>query len=50
MTHATPLMTQLNILNVYQLNIYQTLIFMFKTKQQLTPNIFINQFNTNKPI
>ena len=44
MTHARPLMKQLNILNIYQLNIYQTLSFMFKTKQQLTPNIFLDKF------
>ena len=39
-------MKELNILNVYQLNIYQTLNFMFKTRSNLTPNIFVNKFNT----
>ena len=33
MTHARPLLLkQLNILNIYQLNIYQTLTLMFKTE------------------
>ena len=39
-------MKQLNILNIYQLNIYQTLTLMFKTKQRLTPNIFLDKFKT----
>ena len=30
---------------VYQLNIFQTLIFMFNTKLKLFPNIFQNLFN-----
>ena len=46
MTHARPLMKQLNILNIYQLNIYQMLTLMFKTKQRLAPNIFFDKFKT----
>ena len=46
LTHSRPLMKELNILNVYQLNIYQTLHFMFKTRNNLTPNILVNKFNT----
>ena len=41
---AKPLLTSINALNVYQLNIFQTLIFMFKTKLKLVPNIFQNFF------
>ena len=44
MIHARPLLKQLNILNIYQLNIYQILTLMFKTK--LTPNIFFDKFKT----
>ena len=46
MTHSGPLMKELTILNVYQLNIYQTLNFMFKTKLDLTPTILINKFTS----
>ena len=46
MTHARPLLKQLNIINIYQLNIYQTLTLMFKTNQRLTPNIFFDKFKT----
>ena len=44
MTHSRPLMKELQILNVYQLNIYQTLNFMYKTKLGLTPSIFVDKF------
>ena len=46
MTHARPLLKQLNIPHIYQLNIYQTLSLMFKTKQRLTPNTFFDKFKT----
>ena len=39
-TPSRPLMKNHNILNIYQLNIYQTLTFMFKTKHQTSPAIF----------
>ena len=42
MTHSRPLMKELQILNVYQLNIYQTLNFMYKTKLGLTASIFVD--------
>ena len=45
-TPSKPLMKKLNILNIYQLNIYQTLSFMFKTKQNTTPAIFQQKFKT----
>ena len=47
----TTLLTCINALNVYQLNksrIFQTLIFMFKTKLKLVPNIFQNFFNETR--
>ena len=45
-THARPLMQSLNALNIYQLNIFQTLIFMFKVKNNMAPNIFNNNVKT----
>ena len=33
-TSGRPLLKELGILNVYQLNLYQTLIFMFKLTTQ----------------
>ena len=46
LTHAEPLLKKMNALNVYQLNIFQTLNFMFKTKHQLVPLAFQNIFST----
>ena len=53
-TPSRPLMKNHNILNIYQLNIYQTLTFMFKTKHQTSPAIFhkifkkaIHKYRTN---
>ena len=45
LTHAEPLLKKMNALNVYQLNIFQTLNFMFKTKHQLVPLAFQNIFS-----
>ena len=42
--HAKPLLTKMKALNVYQLNVFHTLTFMFKTKLKLVPNIFQNSF------
>ena len=44
LTHARPLMRELKILNVYQLNIYQTICFMFKVKNNNIPEAFKNKF------
>jgi len=38
------LLHKLGILNIYKLNIYQILIFIFKTKQGLSPKLFDNRF------
>ena len=44
MTSAQPLLEKLRALNIYQINIYQTLLFMYKIKNNLAPNIFKNNF------
>ena len=43
-THAKPLMVSLNALKIYQLNIYQTLLFMNKIKNNNTLPIFQPSF------
>ena len=45
-THARPLMKTLNALNIYQINIFQTLVFMFKLKNNMAPKVFQNQFKS----
>ena len=40
------LMKKLNILNLNQLNVYQTITFMFKIKQNTVPTIFQHKFKT----
>ena len=42
--HARPLMKSLNMLNVYQLNIYQTISFMYKVKNCKLPRVFNSKF------
>ncbi|XP_057314221.1 uncharacterized protein LOC130655476 [Hydractinia symbiolongicarpus] len=43
-SHSRPLLKELGILNVCQLNIFQVLIFMYKIKNLIAPNIFITLF------
>ena len=43
-THARPLMKKLTALNIYQLNIYQTLILMYKSLNNSSPKVFQNKF------
>jgi len=43
-THANPLLKQMNALNVYQINIYQNILFMLKHKLGIVPSRFINNF------
>ena len=43
-THSKPLMVSLNALNIYQLNIYQTLLFMYKIKNNITLPVFQPSF------
>ena len=49
-THARPLLQNMEALNVYQLNIQQTLLFMHKVKHGNIPTVFKNSFplNSNK--
>lgn len=47
-THAMPLLKDLNTLNIYQLNIYNVLRFMYKCKNNLCPSIF-NDIYVMKP-
>ena len=44
-TKARPLMKSLQILNVYQLNIFQTVLFMFKLKNEMNPQVFKNKLS-----
>ena len=45
MTHTKPLLQSMNASNIYQLNIFQILLFMHKVKNNQTPNVFINIFS-----
>ena len=45
LTHAKPLLKSMNALNIYQLNIFQILLFMHNVKNNQTPNIFNNIFS-----
>ena len=45
-THSRPLMKSLKLLNIYQINMLQHLIFMFEVKHTLIPNIFQDKFQT----
>ena len=45
-THARPLMKNLNALNIYQINIIQILVFMFKLNNNMVPNTFHKQFES----
>ena len=47
-TDTGPLLKEMGILNIYQLNLYQILIFMFKLKNEMTPEFFQNQFSLIK--
>ena len=47
-THARPLLKDLHALNIYQLNINNTLLFMHKVKNNTIPNIFRQSFKINK--
>ena len=38
-------MKELNILNIYQINILQHLLFMFKVNNSLTPKVFNQAFS-----
>ena len=50
LAHSKPLMTSLSILNIYQVNLHQILIFMFKAKHHLLPRAFQPYFRVIKSI
>ena len=41
-SHSKPLMRDMNVLNVYQINIFQVLKFMYKSKHKLNRTVFDN--------
>ena len=43
-THASPLLNDMKGLNVFKLNIFNILCFMYKCKQNLNPPVFRNIF------
>ena len=43
-THASPLLNDTKALNVFKLNIFNILCFMYKCKQNLNPPVFHNVF------
>jgi hypothetical protein len=49
LTHSKPIFDKLNILNVFEINVYQTLCFMFKCKVKTAPRIFHNLYTLNSP-
>ena len=53
LAHPKPFMLDMNALNVYQINIYQNLILLYKAHTGTTPLIFFNKFskiNHNYPL
>ena len=43
-THAQPLLKALSALNIFQINIFQILLFMYKVQKNTSPPIFQNTF------
>ena len=41
-THTKPLFEEMKILNIYQINVFKVICFMFKCKLKLSPPIFHN--------
>ena len=46
-THAQPILKSMNALNIFQINMYQHIIFMFKCKHNHVPNFYKNFFELN---
>ena len=44
-THAKPLLIELKVLNIYELNIFNVICFMFKCKNNISPVPFHNLYN-----
>ena len=47
-THTSPLLNDMKTLNVFKLNIFNILCFMYKCKQNLDPPVFRNIFTHRK--
>ena len=47
-SQSYPLFLELKALNIYKLNVYQMLIFMFKQKYKLNPKVFESDFTEIK--
>jgi hypothetical protein len=45
LSHTKQLFKEMNILNVYQLNVFNILCFMFKCRENLSPTVFKNVYN-----
>ena len=45
--HAKPLMKDMRMMSIYEINIYQHLIFMYKYNNSLIPKTFNNKFTKN---
>ena len=43
-SHARPLFQELNTLNIYQIYLLKVLIFMYRIKTSISPNIFFTYF------
>ena len=46
LSHAKPLMKKIKSLNVYQINLYQVILFMYKVKMGTIPKIFNRNFSS----
>ena len=47
---SEPLFLNLNVLNVYQINIFQSVQFMHKIKNKNTPHIFLKLFSVHRRV
>ena len=48
-THTKPLFIEMNILNLFEINVFKILLFMFKCKLNISPKIFDNLFTFKPP-
>ena len=48
LTHAQPYLNKLKALSIYQINLFQTLCFMFKCNLNITPEVFSDLFRVKQ--
>ena len=48
--HSAPLFSKLRILDIFQVNTFQTAKFMYRYHNNLLPSLFLNLFNTSTQI